>query len=486
MPGFEAHQKAPFVKMWFTDTGDESNPTVTVGNDSCPNCNDKNTAVIKSFDYGISDGMQCKIEILDEEGGTFDVIANKVSKCINKASSDYQMKVQFGWVGTTCGSETELVKTSPTLTFIPINIEVHWSNGAIRYTITGGDTMQYVFASRKTNAYGSDLHRKTLTEALEEMFGDEEPKIKVRRARREGKTMKFDDEAYVWKDIDEVGSSWTADGQNKLSVAMKWIESFRTEPNNKGVVPIWNGGADSPELFLMEDPGEDCECNATELGFRSVGTYIVNGGGCSAVLDFVPNINWVAAIAVLGTGGQAGGPAKAELRKRDNKRATGCKVQSDDAGTQQSMPLNKHQLDSAGFDKATEETEEGQKAQAKANNVSQMTRPIEAELKIIGDVSPEYIMTPKMRGRTLALCVINPWHLRQSGSGSGCSDFTIRPPTNPILSNKYWWILSAHHNIKEGSFVTTLKLILIAPGIDISGGDNPGCDPLANWASDAC
>ena len=35
------------------------------------------------------------------------------------------------------------------------------------------------------------------------------------------------------------------------------------------------------------------------------------------------------------------------------------------------------------------------------------------------------------------------------------------------MTSKKWQIKGAHHSIKEGSYTTTLKLILLAPSLDI-------------------
>lgn len=486
---------APWVKLWFKDEGSENDPAITVGNESCPvACIQPHSAVIKSFEYGYTDGIQCKVEILDEEGGAMEDIASKLNKCINKASTDYKMQCQWGWVVVDCMKTQPKVIRSPILTFLPMNIEIFWSKGAIRYTITAVDLLQAVFASRKTETYGTDLHRRKLKEVLPEMFEDREPQIQFRRARRQGKAMLYGDDAYKWKDIDEVGAAWTSDGQSKLGTAIKWTENFRTE-HDKGTVPFWMAGADSPTICFVEAGGQDCTSDPGEMEARSVGTFIVNGGKCSPVIDFTPNINWVAAFAQMAAGGQAGAPITGEIVKRDNDRPAGCsKLQSDETGLSQDMNPSRQVKDAFGYTQSTDYIEQNQKENEKAQNISNMTHPIQAELRIQGDPSAEFCIFQEAIQRTCAIVAINPWHLRRgSGKVQGCPSWLVRPPCNQILTNKFWWIFGFNHQIKEGSYVTTLKLRLDAPGIDLNPGEPQGGDPASDscgkvpgWTNDAC
>ena len=55
----------------------------------------------------------------------------------------------------------------------------------------------------------------------------------------------------------------------------------------------------------------------------------------------------------------------------------------------------------------------------------------------------------------------------------GCPAWALSDPNdivgstsicNELLTNKGWWILGADHQIREGRYVTTIKLALPAPG----------------------
>jgi hypothetical protein len=124
--------------------------------------------------------------------------------------------------------------------------------------------------------------------------------------------------------------------------------------------------------------------------------------------------------------------------------------------------------------------QQGQAANTRAN-VS--FNSIEAELKIQGD--PTFADPIFTVGKTLALLVINPFHVDDSGGGS-CGDWTQAETCNAVLSNKNWIIMGSHHEIKEGSYTTIIKVRLPAPGADISVGQPLGADPTGYVISTNC
>jgi hypothetical protein len=67
----------------------------------------------------------------------------------------------------------------------------------------------------------------------------------------------------------------------------------------------------------------------------------------------------------------------------------------------------------------------------------------------------------------MTIIALNPFY--RVGQGSECKDdWTASPPCNGLLSNRNWLILGVSHQIKEGSFTTSFKLILSAPGFSFS------------------
>lgn len=473
--------KAPWVKMWFGEAplyGSEDDPAITVGNESCPGCTDPHAAVITSFEYGFTDGIEAKITVLDEEGGSFEKIAQHLFKCIKKSGKDYNMCVQWGWVFTTCGGQVK-VESSPKMRFAPMNIEVNIAKGAISYTVTACDLMQIVFNSKEMDTFGSEKDRVFLGQALDDLFkpkGGEEPGINFEKGRIEGGKMDAGTDIWEFQDSDEIGAAWTADGQNKLGTAVKWTENYLTD-HRKGTMPFWKAGDEDPTIVFLEmDTG--CTLDAGELEARSQGTFIINGGRCSNVIEFSPNINWVAAFAQMVAGGQAGSPASGEISKLDNTSIDGgCKIGEDNQGLQTTAIPSDDIISTKGFTDCGSEQEDAIKENAKAGASANMTNPIEASLTIQGDPSERYCTFMKAIGRTCAIIAINPWHIRSTPSSrGGCPDWLVRPAINAVLTNRFWMIKGITHTIKEGSYTTILKLVLPTPGIDIAPGEPPGAD----------
>lgn len=485
------HNISPWVKVWFTENGDENNPLITVGNESCSfACDPQHTAVVKLFEYGFTDGVQCKLTILDEQGGSMEDISQRLNKCIKNAKQDYSMKVQWGWVGVNCMDSTKKVIKSPTLTFLPMNIEIRYQKGAISYTITAVDLLQAVFVSRSTDILGTDLNGLTLTQALEKLFEDSDPKMKFKKVRMVNGHMLEGNAAYKWEGADEIEQSWNSDGQNKLSTAIKWTEFFKTN-HNKGTIPYWDSEASEPTICFLEGM-LGCDTTEDELKERSIGTFIVNGGNCSNVIDFTPNINWVAAFAQMATGGQVATPLSQKIEKRENEKPGCGKLGSEDQGMLQSADSNKNTERVRGYaENATKETMEAQNLNESAGSLSAMTHPIEAKLTIQGNPAREFCIFTESVARTCAIVAINPWHIRKGGGSNGnCPDWTVHPPCNPILTNKYWLVKGCNHTIKEGSYTTTIDLFLATPGIDIGPGEPVGKDSSwtssPSWTPNAC
>jgi hypothetical protein len=217
-----------------------------------------------------------------------------------------------------------------------------------------------------------------------------------------------------------------------------------------------------------------------------LGAFIVNGGKCSNVISFTPNINWPAAFATLARGGNAGGADNAHGVKKDNTRA-GCKYQTENTGIKQNVEATRWAKDIYGPERSTEETEKSQMAHNKANNVREGIMPIEAELRIQGNPHPNFVDSRFIQGSWASIVVVNPFTIDGNWYG-GCGDWMILADSvcNNILSNKHWRVTGVNHQIKEGSYVTTLKAKLDAPGIDIQSGESLGTDPDAYVPDNAC
>ena len=190
----------------------------------------------------------------------------------------------------------------------------------------------------------------------------------------------------------------------------------------------------------------------------------------------------VLAWSSLATGGQTS-PSDHKPVKKKNKRPAGCKVQQQGneeskAGPMQAVPITSQGLDNWGTQEVNSETEKSQNAHAKANSLTEAFKAIEAELRLVGNPDPDFTDLKLIVGRTASIVVINPFHLVGGGDDS-CPEYLADPPCNRYLSNKNWMIKGANHNIIEGSYTTTLNVVLMVPGIDLDPGGTLGGDPDA-------
>lgn len=451
------HSLAPYVKLYF---GDPNNPEISVGNKPSPKFN--HNAIVKSFEMGGSNGIGFKVEIVDQEGGAFHLFVEKLNKCMARASGEYKMAAEWGWVFTNCDGTNGII-SSPKVVTIPIHLEPLISNGIAKFIIEGYDLMQHVFTSRHDEVEGSDDNRMPLRQAIIALGQNAEPKFNVKfvRIEKDGSESEI-----VWREGGIMGpkSVWECDGQNKMATIQKWKEPFVTD-RDKGTTIVWESRETGyPTMAIVEDVSLGCnESNPACNGV--LGTYIVNGGSCSCVISFVPKINYIPPFASLSQGGNSGGGITGQTVKKEKD----CKTQSPETGLLQSIPVTRAAFDVHGK-KAVPEMAFAQDKNEKAAAIhTPQLQPVTAEMIIQGDPSPNYVHPILMIGKYVSIIYINPFNLQDTGS-EGCGDWLASPGCNEILSNKRWMIKGASHSIKEGSYTTTLSLFLDAPGLNIEGG----------------
>lgn len=450
------HNFAPYVIATFTGEGGVK---ITVGNESAPNLTNqtKNTAMIKSFEFGKSDGIQAVLEIVDEEGGSMGLIVKQIPIVIGESGSVF-VEIQWGWTGVDCNNVPDSLNSS-IVKAIAQHVEVDYTGGKVKYKVTCLDQMQAVMASRSNRTYGTSDQPISLKEAIRRLANDENPKFSVKFENREG-TGEF--EFNTPEGPDGPKNYWQGDNQNKLSTIKKWIEPFRTK-ENRGIIAYWDY-AHGKQLVLKEGVNPDCD------GFDpcklSVGTFIVNGGNCSNVINFTPKVNWTLSWGNFGRGGGLNPySAKPDVIKKD------CEGQSEEAGIQTTVVPSRQAYDAYGKDAVGKETTKSIKAHNKAETffTGGLTAPITAELTIQGTTKEEFISPILSIGKTVSVVVINPFNLRNM-TDETCSDWLAQPACNEVLTNKGWMIQGVGHQISEGSFTTTLNLFLPVPGIHFSPG----------------
>ena len=266
---------APFIEVGFRG-GIDGDTIITVGNESAPKPADpfnEHHAVIKSFEYGKSNGQGVSIEIFDEDGGDFAFFMTRLNKAICRASDEYTMRVEFGWIIQECDGSTRKV-SSGGLFFLPIEIQAAYEQGKIKFVLTGTDMMDRIGENRTTDTQGSDSDPIALKDAINRLFSQGSPRVpSVRFLRKEnGITSNWN---FSQANGGEKGPRgvWPADQQNQLSTARNWLQPFTTD-RGEGIVPEWNCTTPGGEIIYWADNVDTEECRG------SIGTYIVNGGNC--------------------------------------------------------------------------------------------------------------------------------------------------------------------------------------------------------------
>lgn len=465
---------APYVKVFF---GDRENPIITVGNNSSPQW--ENTAIVKSFQYGTSDGAGCKIEIIDTASGSFNFFIEKLTKCISQASSEYKMGVEWGWIIQNCSSPSNpQVSTRPTGKLIKsdniqlqlINIETTFAEGKIKYILTGADLLQSVFASRPQECFGTTDQPMALTQAIKKLSMDNEPRFNVEfiQLNKDGQPQPLE-----WEEngVDGPKAPYKSDGQNKADTIQKWIEPFVSK-NRKGIIVYWDSTKEFPTLVVMEDPTSGCnDVTSSDCYSRMIlGRYFINSGRCSPVISFTPQINWISALpAILGSGGNSGSSTSGATQVKEKE----CGVQTNEAGSAQAITVPEHATFVYGEDNALARTEYAQRKNSIATSmVYAQAAAITAELRIQGDPRTDYTHPFNYLGRFISLAVVNPFHLLGGTRDDPlCGEWLASPMCNEVLSNKKWRIIGTDHSISEGSYVTTLKLSLAVPGVELPAGE---------------
>lgn len=462
----DAENIGPFVKINIIGLGNE---TITVGNKSCPGCNPQHTAIIKSFEYGMSDGQVLKFVIQDQAGGSFSKVFKALNTDFCELTTNYQAVATWGWTGTTC-DERIIIKESEPITFLISSITTNMSGGKIEYEVEGTDLFRGIMQSRAFRTIGDQDNFVTLKTAIRQLFaGPPEPlitDIKFWRRKPDGTVDKKE-----WEFEDEPAAYWHPANRNKISVAIEWIRPYLSDQGRGVIDYTWNSGNGTPSIIFWEDlTGKNVTCSA-------LGTYIVNGGAFSPVISFQPKFQWNYTNAARSGGANSGASSKAaDLKESRGSLADGLDCKKG-AGVQigSSMADHEHVI----INRLANSGEKNMKAiagQGKTNApfVSGASgQPVTADLVIQGD--PAISTTEVVYKNHVSLIVVNPFYLSggqfagdgiSESSNGKCPDWTIGPPCNELGSNSKWMVMGVNHSISQGSYLTTLTLFLDVPGVD--------------------
>lgn len=459
---------SPFVEVTFKHVG----TTVTVGNLSNPS--NKNNAVIRDFEFGHSDGAQCRITIHDQAGSDFVQFMKNLLKDSAFASPDggYTMDIRFGWVKSGCEGAGESPNISPRYHLMCDTITCNFTGGKFMYEIGGCDIGDKMFEAKADKTYGTEKDPIHITEAITKLFTEDPPKVgKVSFKQFNQSNQPEDLKFKVAPEGDPKKGPkgyWESKTRDKLNCALDWLKSYVSE-NGKAIRPTYNSLDPGGEIIFWEDYSADCG-STRNYDQNCLGTYIINGGGDSPVIEFNPKIKWDFYSTSMTSGGTLGTNKVAQ--NPDGSKQKGdpdCKDL-----TREHQPTAGPTMTTAISQNATDNgMTEQQVADAQSKQLKTMSlffQPIEAELVIQGD--PQMTRPQEaIWNKNVMIVFLNPYHLFASGE---CGDWLQEPACNPWLTNKAWTVKNVTHRINDGKYITSLSLYLVGPGVSIDSSDPVG------------
>jgi hypothetical protein len=471
----EGHTLSPWVRLQLEKSG----ALITVGNKSSPQ-NDHN-AIIKAFEFGQTDGFTAKFTIHDQQGSSFvQFMKDLIKKWEDlKVAAALTMKVQWGWVRTGCPTPLPEL-SSPIHTMMPDHIECNFSQGKFMFDITAKDIPFRMLEGRTEKCWVEDGQKLPLKKAIKAMMTNnkEPPTVKDVKWQRisGGKPVEIGFKEFGMEGPEDC---WKPQGRDKLSCAKAWIENYPSD-GDKG----WTMAYDSVNqvIIFWEDGIPVCgECKPWDS--NSIGTYIVNGGACSPVIEFNPRIRWnfadllndggaVDAGTNYGDEGRPGGKNKGDIQC-DTKAVID---KNHTAGVNKNTTVDDTAKNLRGTKEAQKKNDENASKDAKANRL--LHHNIEADLVIVGDPT----LLPPSEGiwiRNLAIVFINPFHIMKKGT---CGEWLAQPECNEVLSNKAWICKKITHKISPGHYTTTISVFLAASGVDLSTCEPIGGECSEGWA----
>lgn len=308
----------------------------------------------------------------------------------------------------------------------------------------------------------------------------------------------------MFSEADGPLGEWACQNKGLYDILKEWLKQVRAndgtcegKQNGRGIIINWDSRCPTPRLLMWADPFPTCK--PVDTAGRCIGTYIVNGGKCSPVIKFEPDMKWIFNAALKSGGNMT--PSTARAAQFDNSGPRGGPGQPAPCQTSGGRGIRMETVVPNAEMARNPENAQGVVMQNNQlhtrTNAIQGMLPVEATLTVQGD--PAIGSVYESIGKTIGLIVINPYFIRdedditpfQKTPGCPYWDTLVRQNTNGVLSqqvvnevltNKNWYIRGVSHSIKEGSYQTTYKIYLPVPGADISadlpfGGSDDGYRP---------
>lgn len=439
------------------------------GNESFPE--DPHTMAISSMQYGMSrgnGGITVEFEILAEGAEGYKKLFDKINKTIKLADEEIKAtRMRFGWILKDCENGVDL-KLSDWLHILPIKMSTNIDKGIAKIKLECKDLLERHNDRRVTENIGDEGNLVPLKDAIIQLCQSQDPTIDV-EFRNKDHTGEFDFET----EPRGYRAVWQANETPLLATIRSWVSTERTV-DKRGV--YFKYDPSKTVLIIQEDDEcrkpENCECN------DPVDSYIVNGGNCSPVIEFSPEIDWI--LDAGGFGGISGNGSTSEQNKAQEPPDI-QPIEGSGSGNEQAIPIEYSytippEEHGAKLKKATA-------AATLANKPFDTAKSIQGELTIIGD--PKYANISDI-GKYVSISVVSPYKI-EGGVGSPCI-WIADPPTNKTLSNKKWMLEGVDHQIEPGKFITKLKVGLAVPNAELAStepiGGEGSCGPMTDGTGD--
>lgn len=491
---YNAQVMSPLIVMTLKTKG---GATITVGNQSRPPLNH---TVIRSLKYGHTSsggggGFNLQLEISDESSNEFFPIYDTLNKelTFNRLSAGSQINVKWGWIQSTRTDSgmTDTLSNLTEHTCILNKVSCNYKHGLLTYILDACDISRPAFQASSNNNNGADDQPMPLKQAIRRLckkYNVDVFFLRPTTVRNNDQTLGSGTQD-EWSfgqggQIDGVSNdnfptgTWRENGSNLIQIIMNWIAPYKTD-RGKGVTPSFNSRREmgtNEQLILWEGFYPGCKESLKACDY-SLGTYIVNGGKNSPVISFQPTFEWYFG-ALNESGGGSSNTKNAQLVEKGDKDCNFGGKQDINRGNPTYNVNTADAVRNFGGSKSFERTVDSQLQHSKANAAF---NSIKAELKIQGN--PNLANPYTIPFKFISLIVISPYHLRkdipqgrvkQTIDLEPCGDWLQQEPCHPVLSNKAWMITGTFHEIKEGSYTTTIQLVLNAPGSTISVGQPLG------------
>lgn len=445
------------------------------------------SASIKSMQYGSESAGAINLEIIDSSGDDFVNFYASLTKnsCLpegarsrNNLSEGLKVAIDFGWIFTGSSGVTSVYsntfanrqrfikRTGPFLYFLLHKIQVNYDGGIWKYKVELKSQSSNDPFRSADRTVGRENHLVKLIDASSVILqGDCKDPNRPNFVMTTRKNLDGTWSSFNFENSDERGPTgkWPGYQDTPLNSIRKQLDAVVTD-RGKGITMFYNCADPTQTLFLMEGSFENCRRTGGRnvCGDNFLGTYVVNGGDISPVIEFNPEIKFVT-VPTNNTGNISAGAYSSRARKIPT--CDGATPQSNQGATIVSTgSVREQQVNTFSPNTVADRIAKATRAHIEAaKSLIPGLGQIEGDLVIQGD--PRMVWPHQIKGATCSIIFVNPFSLKQSfgqlntpQAGKTFAYWLANPPTNAILSKSNVQVLSVDHDITDGKWTTKLKI----------------------------